>query len=95
MTPATRIHQLASRLAAQCLPKDEFGDGWYGFSGPQLEQFAQAVHDEARNTALDEVIARLQQGFGTASAPVTSIRRHFGTQSVQHLPADDSEGGNP
>lgn len=92
MTP-TRIHELASRLADQCLPKDEFSDGWYGFNGPQLEQFAKAVHDEARNTALDEVIARLQQGFGTTSAPVTTIRRHFAALAAQHLPPDDTEGG--
>lgn len=42
-----RIHELASRLAEQCMVKDEFSNGWYGFNGPQLEQFAQALLSES------------------------------------------------
>lgn len=89
MIQPDRIHELARRLAY--LPEDDFGDAWYSFNSQQLEQFAKAIRDEARNEALDEVLARLQQGFGTTSAPVTTIRRHF---AAQHLPPDDTEGGD-
>lgn len=57
MTPA-RIHQLASRLADQCLPKDDFGDGWYGFNADQLEHFAKVLLSEGKeppDTEGDEV----------------------------------------
>ena len=86
MTPS-RIHDLARRTAQRFVNDEDPAQRLYVFEGRHLLDLA----DVLQNELLDDVLARLQQGFGATSAPVTTIRRHF---AAQHLPPDDTEGGD-
>lgn len=87
MIQPDRIHELAHRKAKRYAHHEDQAQRLYVFEGWHLLDFAEALQNEL----LDDVLARLQQGFGTTSAPVTTIRRHF---AAQHLPPDDTEGGD-
>ena len=86
MITPDRIHELARRTAQRFVNDEDPAQRLYVFEGRHLLDLA----DVLQNELLDDVLARLQQGFGTTSAPVTTIRRHF---AAQHLPSDDTEGG--